>query len=566
MEKTELFVCRCHDVCHQLVLETLETEEDEERVVYGSFHLDPLSFGDRLKNATKYILGRKRKYGDFNTLLLRPEDADRLEWFACYLDRGVAAANHAMPSHFTFHSKEYVYDLAYETSQHTLLDGSVLIDHDTWLSASMKPGNVFGLNWGGLEFLTDKERGPLNVQLFCFFLAAVHLSMAHLWKMKDSLSLRDKLGNLGWAIFLWANFFTVKCLLIDFSFEHFGPAKYLYAVGTDCWPWMWSFSDEEHSISGKKEWVMVTVVCSGESQNSPVGSTTAGAQLYLNGQLAYDSQACYSTNGESMGWEGGYTWDATLAPNIMQPGSSEFESYFGINYWDTIFKGFVDDLYVFDSALSAGQVASLYALGDPNVESVAPEAPAVEEEEAEPSVSTVEIVPDESAIDKVGAVDFSNGWWSDWSDSYAINDGETKTVTLKNYSDGINNWDNLVTAFTNTETKGHSAPADQSADYAEYAVVRSDAFGWGDASYAMTSSECSWGDDWAGWLALMTDADIKLTISRSGSELTLDYVFTGADGTEMTEKVVVASTLTADAPCYFFFTCEECYIDIISVE
>lgn len=336
--------------------------------------------------------------------------------------------------------------------------------------------------------------------------------------------------------------------------------------GTDCWPWMWSFSDEEHSISGKKEWVMVTVVCSGESQNSPVGSTTAGAQLYLNGQLAYDSQACYSTNGESMGWEGGYTWDATLAPNIMQPGSSEFESYFGINYWDTIFKGFVDDLYVFDSALSAGQVASLYALGDPNVESVAPEAPAVEEEEAEPSVSTVEIVPDESAIDKVGAVDFSNGWWSDWSDSYAINDGETKTVTLKNYSDGINNWDNLVTAFTNTETKGHSAPADQSADYAEYAVVRSDAFGWGDASYAMTSSECSWGDDWAGWLALMTDADIKLTISRSGSELTLDYVFTGADGTEMTEKVVVASTLTADAPCYFFFTCEECYIDIISVE
>ena len=64
----------------------------------------------------------------------------------------------------------------------------------------------------------------------------------------------------------------------------------------------------------------------------------------------------------------------------------------------------------------------------------------------------------------------------------------------------------------------------------------------------------------------MTDADIKLTISRSGSELTRVYVFTGADGTEMTEKVVVASTLTADAPCYFFFTCEECYIDIISVE
>mgnify|MGYP004473927049 FL=1 len=27
MEKTELFVCRCHDVSHQLVLETLKTED-----------------------------------------------------------------------------------------------------------------------------------------------------------------------------------------------------------------------------------------------------------------------------------------------------------------------------------------------------------------------------------------------------------------------------------------------------------------------------------------------------------------------------------------------------------
>ena len=53
MEKTELFVCRCHDVSHQLVLETLETEEDEERVVYGCFHLVHLEFWDKLKSATK---------------------------------------------------------------------------------------------------------------------------------------------------------------------------------------------------------------------------------------------------------------------------------------------------------------------------------------------------------------------------------------------------------------------------------------------------------------------------------------------------------------------------------
>ncbi len=39
MEKTELFICKCHDISHQLVLGTFEPTEDEERVVYGCFHL-----------------------------------------------------------------------------------------------------------------------------------------------------------------------------------------------------------------------------------------------------------------------------------------------------------------------------------------------------------------------------------------------------------------------------------------------------------------------------------------------------------------------------------------------
>lgn len=96
MEKTELFVCRCHDVSHQLVLETLKTEEDEEHVVYGCFHLVHLEFWDKLKSATKYLFGRKRKDGDFDALLLRPEDADRLAWFANYLDGGVSAIDKAV--------------------------------------------------------------------------------------------------------------------------------------------------------------------------------------------------------------------------------------------------------------------------------------------------------------------------------------------------------------------------------------------------------------------------------------------------------------------------------------
>ena len=61
MEKTEFFVCKCHDVSHQLVLETLETEENEEHVVYGCFHIVHLEFWEKLKCAMKYIFGRSAR-------------------------------------------------------------------------------------------------------------------------------------------------------------------------------------------------------------------------------------------------------------------------------------------------------------------------------------------------------------------------------------------------------------------------------------------------------------------------------------------------------------------------
>ena len=144
MEKTEFFICKCHDVSHQLVLETLEPTEDEERVVYGSFHLVHLEFWDKLKSATKYLFGRKRKDGDFDALLLHPEDADRLAWFANFLDRGVSATDKtAVPFAFTFCSKENVYEVALEFYQYTLNDGTVHSEYEISVCVSLKPGNVF---------------------------------------------------------------------------------------------------------------------------------------------------------------------------------------------------------------------------------------------------------------------------------------------------------------------------------------------------------------------------------------------------------------------------------------
>lgn len=155
MEKTEFFVCKCFDVSHQLVLETLEPTEDEERVVYGSFHLVHPEFWDKLKSATKYLFGRKRKDGDFDALLLRPEDADRLEWFANFLDGGPSVTDMAVaPFAFTFCSKENVYEVSLEAYQYTLNDGSIQTEYEMSVCVSLKPGNILYRLYRAAKYLS----------------------------------------------------------------------------------------------------------------------------------------------------------------------------------------------------------------------------------------------------------------------------------------------------------------------------------------------------------------------------------------------------------------------------
>lgn len=317
------------------------------------------------------------------------------------------------------------------------------------------------------------------------------------------------------------------------------------------WPWVACYDDTVH---GKKEWILVTIVSTGEKYTYGVAETGAqedriGCQYYLNGNLVFDAPAM----GEYQG----------LSPEILS--GDGIEGYIGVNYWDTIFKGFIDELYIFKTALTAGQVLSLYQEGDPTVASVAPEYEYNVEEPEEPAAPALpEITPDASAIDTIGTTDLTLGFWTDWSDGYELADGSSVTVKLNNYSSGAANWNNFLIGLVNVPTVGHTPPADQSADYAEYAVIRADAFGWGDASYA-GNFEISW-EDWNEWLQLMTDADVTLVLTRNGGEVTINMTFVGADGTTMTEKAVITSTLTADAPCYFFLLGEACYIEILSVE
>jgi hypothetical protein len=55
--------------------------------VFIEVHLTPLPLWQRVKNAVRYVLGKRSKYGDFEEILLSPVDAVNLgdsliEWAA----------------------------------------------------------------------------------------------------------------------------------------------------------------------------------------------------------------------------------------------------------------------------------------------------------------------------------------------------------------------------------------------------------------------------------------------------------------------------------------------------
>lgn len=329
------------------------------------------------------------------------------------------------------------------------------------------------------------------------------------------------------------------------------PIAWNRNTGKGSFPWISVDTlTEEKTEYGKREWALATLVADGVGYTADDGLPRIGAKLYINGELKFDA------NADNLFYQG-------VSPEILM--GDGVEGYIGINYWDTIFKGFIDELYVFDKALTPGQVLTLYQQGDTSNEPVAPEGGSTEPEPEVPAIKPVEnITADPAAIAAVGTPDLTLPFWGGHSDGYELADGKTVTMKLHNYSSAANNWSNFVVALANMETKATPTPsADNYPGYAEYAVFRADAHGWGDASYNGTF-ETSW-TDWNAWLQLMTDADVTLVMSRSGGVVTADITFTGADGTEMTEKATITSTMTADSPCWFFLTGEACYIEILSV-
>ena len=123
----------------------------------------------------------------------------------------------------------------------------------------------------------------------------------------------------------------------------------------------------------------------------------------------------------------------------------------------------------------------------------------------------------------VGEEDNSTGWWAAHSTDWSVPVGQTYKVRFKHYTNGAANWNTVSTVLTRN-------------DNTEYAVLRSDNYGWGDSYAACTPSGGQ--ADWAAWLAAMDDAYVIASVTNNGTTADVNLIFEGNDGETYTQSYI----------------------------
>jgi len=338
----------------------------------------------------------------------------------------------------------------------------------------------------------------------------------------------------------WLNFTQV-----DFTGERVFPTIWNRHSGNGQWPWLNVLGIEE-SIHGRREWAMFTLVARGDTYIfGETGEPRIATDLYINGVRVFYAE------------EGHFEYHG-LAPDLMND-YGNFDALFGLNYWDELFKGYVDDFYIFTDALTAGQVAYLYSLGDPTVETAVPE---IEDDPVAQVITNF----DPNALYTLGDPDTEvMGFWSQHSNAYALADGGTLSIKFNNYGRGFNNWDGYVFVVTGTpydKDSGH--PIHETEGFLEYGVIRGDAFHWGDGLLEV-GYEFSW--DWDDFRDIMKNAQVTLNFSRSGSDFTMNgLVVDLVTGNEYTYVVTAKTAAGAGDPLFIALTGEKMFVEILSVD
>ena len=131
----------------------------------------------------------------------------------------------------------------------------------------------------------------------------------------------------------------------------------------------------------------------------------------------------------------------------------------------------------------------------------------------------------------VGAEDNSSAWWTEFSDYFTVSQGKRTVLEFYNHGKGVDNWNNYNVCLATGER--------DSDGYAEFFVLRSDTYGWGNADYngAMFKNDYpdvdGDGDIWNDFRTLMQGAYTKIEIDYASAGTA--FVYTTAIATDGTE-------------------------------
>lgn len=169
----------------------------------------------------------------------------------------------------------------------------------------------------------------------------------------------------------------------------------------------------------------------------------------------------------------------------------------------------------------------------------------------------------------VGAEDNSSAWWTAFSDYFSIPTNKLLHLEFVNHTSGVNNWNNWNLAVTN-EIADRAA-----ADYKEYFVLRSDAWGWGgkmanvDAGYAFDIKMITQnypdtdgnGDIWNDFRNTMQGARVSLDIDHSATgNVYVKATAVGTNGTTLVETYQQPVSATANIAA--FLVCDGSHFEM----
>lgn len=132
----------------------------------------------------------------------------------------------------------------------------------------------------------------------------------------------------------------------------------------------------------------------------------------------------------------------------------------------------------------------------------------------------------------VGADDCSSAFWTEFSDYFTIEPGQTFHTQFINHTNGSGNWNNWNLCVSTAAERGTDG-------YLEYMVLRADLWGWG-TSYDAGTWESEGYGDWDQFRKDMEGALVDLTITREGATVKVVAIATAVNGT------VYKETFTTD--------------------